>query len=1137
MNTNSVLAKDEPDLIADEDDYVFNILELAPSQSDFVLKNSDFDSNIKLYQYEIREYNAIREDMVGKYDIIYISNGEDTTEKYKTLGDPIDKLPAGGETNGSLITNYDPLLPMYEFWPGVDFTDLTLSYIKKFIDAGQLVFADHELQKFDLANARIYEFIEDNRDDIEFKQWKEVGKEIKKETTVKHYQDKGQLRPYINLKSVPLQFDGTDSSYIDTSFGTVLTFEFDALSFVDDTTFDIKLYFDINGDNKYKESDYELLKERNNVSSSENLSLAIAIPEDFRGLQPWKFEVTDLATGAVAYQQGFMAFRGDVAIEVNVLQVACNGNTFNLGTELIDEFGNNLLTDFSEDYRINVDVITMSDYKALYNDPDFKLTEYIKPGNTKTYNMLIFGFADIYGGADITEQNIADDLKNFLDTGQSVMFTHDNLTYEVDSSGGWSRGLTRYFRDYVGQNIYSDGVMPKSGYTTLGVSDMSIERANGQGYETTTEVYASNDGIMVNYPFRILNTTAIRDFYDYTFDERKLEVAETHYQYYQLDLNNEDVVVWYTLAGGNGRNDYHDPGSYYYTYSIGNVTYSGTGHSNLSAANSFPERRLFVNTIIKAIKGANFAPEILVQGVTNGENIGRGRTTMDFSILATDPDINDEYLNGIVYLDKNDDGIFDSNEILYTYNRSDHTNGEESAIVNRVPKDVTLDLTELNVGLSKFSFKVVVSDQKGASAYKTYTFPIVESPELSFNVNAPAGLLVGDTSSVIATIGLTVPALSVEAKISDITVLSALHDTADHIAELNMISSTDYTISNYLSDYSIEGTHFKGNLSDITALTPGSSSVVRSLSYDFQAKKVGNYYIDGSISYKLDTYGISESKSSGQELKVRKGQIHYSLIDDFGAQVTSNMDAELYYFANAGSITDMDIPNTTLGTKVMDVMISGGSIDLGDESGEVLKTGYYALKVLGTSGFSGGLSRISPLDYTNHSDVVDVIVYSQPISDVEWVHANETNNILGFALLSGTRTSDSEVRFSTFKEFTDFTMSLNSSNASTYMDYNLLKIERHYGSGLTEDLTSKFKLSSEVLTWKDSSDMPIGDYVITFRHNFKSEAKGGQQASYKLKQEITVKVLDAKGAKAKRVYTFPNVNTELLKFLKSIELI
>lgn len=125
---------------------------------------------------------------------------------------------------------------------------------------------------------------------------------------------------------------------------------------------------------------------------------------------------------------------------------------------------------------------------------------------------------------------------------------------------------------------------------------------------TTTQVVQLNEGAITMYPYAI---------------DEKLTVAKTHAQYYELDMEDEDIVVWYTLSDdGTAGGGYYectekDAGNNYYIYSKNNITYSGAGHSTMS---SEMELRLFVNTIVKAIAGGNNEPECMV---TNGA-VGAG---------------------------------------------------------------------------------------------------------------------------------------------------------------------------------------------------------------------------------------------------------------------------------------------------------------------------------------------------------------------------------------------------------------------------------------------------------------------------------------------------------------------------------
>lgn len=126
----------------------------------------------------------------------------------------------------------------------------------------------------------------------------------------------------------------------------------------------------------------------------------------------------------------------------------------------------------------------------------------------------------------------------------------------------------------------------------------------------TAKATQVNRGVVTTYPFYIASD---------------LRVSNTHSQAYALNLEDDAVTVWYTLApdsasaaGTAGGTEYatmkenssmyaaspHDGADSYYIYSVGNITYCGAGHALITGdqRDNNDERRLFLNVLINMAK-------------------------------------------------------------------------------------------------------------------------------------------------------------------------------------------------------------------------------------------------------------------------------------------------------------------------------------------------------------------------------------------------------------------------------------------------------------------------------------------------------------------------------------------------------
>ncbi|SFA94663.1 Ig-like domain (group 2) [Cohnella sp. OV330] len=301
------------------------------------------------------------------------------------------------------------------------------------------------------------------------------------------------------------------------------------------------------------------------VTSTTGNTLTFRLPKGYSGVHYWKLELVDQGSKLKDIQSGVLRFRDEVT-KINVLQVV----TSNADTTSSLLKSNNMNQSYlkTEDYEIAITVMSMNNFN---NSGYTKLNGY--------YDMLIFGFADSYNGGANISATAAAAVNAYIATGQSVMFTHDTI---YQGSSNW----ISYFQTATGQ-----------------LSPMTNMGLNAPNQSTTTKKV--NDGLLTRFPFNISSVIT--------------QVNTTHDQYFGLKLEDPNLIPWYNITGGPRDDD--DSWNHYYTYSYGNVTYSGTGHTN----HDFPdwEQRLFVNTMYRAFIGSNHAPIVNVSTPTNYADTGK----------------------------------------------------------------------------------------------------------------------------------------------------------------------------------------------------------------------------------------------------------------------------------------------------------------------------------------------------------------------------------------------------------------------------------------------------------------------------------------------------------------------------------
>lgn len=544
----------------------------------------------------------------------------------------------------------------------------------------------------------------------------------------------------------------------------------------------IKLYLDLDGDGLF--SDGEVAVSRENLRTPfNNLILNYNIHPDFLGLLMWKLEVIkgDSNNPIKTYVTGEMNFHrlpDRPKKEIKVLHLIPQDNyeladpTGNINGdgkyEILDlsknEAFNTLLKSvpLKKDYDITVTTIKVSKYNEIVQKTD-DLSDFetgIKELNGY-YDMLILGFGDCYTGCkstfginDIGVQNIYD----FVKTGQGLMLTHDTLFYERGTNIESSRNfMLNQFRGISGQSRY--GLGSGSTYTALKDLDGSdipfdpdkpllsnLSKYSGaasvwqdtpsMGRESLSSyVYETNNALITEYPFDLITTGDT------------LRVRATHAQYLQLNLEDEAVIPWYTLYGSSdSRMNPYDVRNNYYTYSRNNITFSGTGENKRENA-PYPdlEMKLFINTIVKAERGANHAPTLELVNISESTVVSKQQGNFSFNVIPYDMDLDKMKLSIEMFGCTNN--ICSDKSIL-------EQKDSDFIRVNGVSVDVNFDIKNKLNDFNQIKIKVVATDEHNASSQATEVLISLTNQSLldvSFTADK-IGYLIGDEALVTTTI-------------------------------------------------------------------------------------------------------------------------------------------------------------------------------------------------------------------------------------------------------------------------------------------------------------------------------------------------------------------------------------------------
>ncbi len=288
------------------------------------------------------------------------------------------------------------------------------------------------------------------------------------------------------------------------------------------------------------------------------------------------------------------------------------------------------------------------------------------------YDTVVIGAAEEFAGDDITG-NALDDLETFVVEGGTTLLFHDTLSkytdvhaknltarlrddFGMDRNGGVtvqptigeyftdynSNGTNKYFttklpeysemsdaisgfnlQHYYSNVAFTDGVMGSSKSTNktfpYRYADISWSTAAHYANSATTDTRKSGE---FGTDAATQNNKGIVTIFPFTLDE-KLNISPTHPQAYALDVEDDNMTVWYSMSAGTNTKDGgssmfaaspNDGMDNYFIYSYGNVSYCGAGHSKVTGVgrDNNDERRLYINIICNSVRKSINQPAIYV---------------------------------------------------------------------------------------------------------------------------------------------------------------------------------------------------------------------------------------------------------------------------------------------------------------------------------------------------------------------------------------------------------------------------------------------------------------------------------------------------------------------------------------------
>lgn len=821
------------------------------------------DSDFEVTTISINRLISLKDDINGKYDVVYFNGGEYTR-------------------------NY-----AYEHSYGSDITYLCAEKLIEYIESGQLCIFHTDVFS---RNGTIYDTIlkEKFRSyayNADYKNVIVVNNE-NKNNVIRNlkslYQDIAQgmnPRPVLEIIDAPATYSADNTDPVSNR----LTFSFkvyDPNTPMDDTL-KVALYLDRNNDSLYDEKEIVFYQGAEGdrytmeVKNGRSGTITYDMPQGLTGVYFWKLVVKDAQNAKTEYESVFR-LKGN-EITVRLLQIKPDYNR-SVNSESDGKGNLSLKKKFDQwvdgqqyrrrvgEYEIIVDEITVREFNRRAARDEIRLNG--------VYDMVVIGFNDNYTEAkDMNRWDYSgalgpkavELLEDFINTKQSVMFTHDTIHFT------YNRDLTEKFGEAVGQAFQTDREGRFAGIWTAGLagSDLSVfqsdvNHGNREEAERNIKTYDPNKHYQTinTWPdlaqtVKPVNSSAVT-LYPFILEggeyqnPNAMRVASTHYQWYKLNLEDPEVIPLFNLYK-EGKDKFNDDAmNNYYTYTKGTITYSGTGHKT-DDNEKYPEfeTKLFVNTAIKAYSIANHAPEVTILEPQDNEKVSRAEETLTLRFRAYDFDFSNDYLFYEVFIDAENGGGEDDFESLTDGNKIRMRNGEQ----------IVMDITEDKLpDIGKFRLKVYAEDEFGAFSYEIITLERVDTPMITPGIeicdldgNPISGALVNQEVKALLSFAVTGK--------------TEIETTCTPVFDLKGAYYTE-TEKDYLTNESLGEVVFSNG-------DPDPKEIDRDYQFTINPESPGDTELRMTVTVrKVDE--LFDEKSSADSIAVRSGQVDFYVRDKDG---------------------------------------------------------------------------------------------------------------------------------------------------------------------------------------------------------------------------------------------------------------